>query len=89
MIKIKVIFFVLLILGGCSSIPIQKNSTKFIELEEYYVLKEDIDLMFVPRTPEFFNLKEKITKQEYRILQHYLQNCYEKKGEKICMEHYR
>jgi PBP1b-binding outer membrane lipoprotein LpoB len=66
----KLILIFTLFLSGCASIG--SNMT----FSNSYTKKDNIH--YQPRTGEFYDLKDKITIQEYRRLPNYLQTCYEK-----------
>lgn len=68
------LFILLIIFSFLGCTTINKNS-KIYPIDEFYVLKLYSGKEWIP---EYGGLREKITRQEYRILPHYLQDCYEK-----------
>ena len=77
--KISLIL-IFLLLTGCDTLQ-KKTSGDFFEKSYYKIRNSDCY-----RLPEFYGLKEKIKKLEYRVLPHYLQDCYEEKEEPIIGE---
>jgi|GEM_PF-4604942 len=61
------------LLAGCASL----GNNPF-DPDEYYIKQENA--FYQPRAGEFYDLKDKINKQEYRRLPYYLQICYEKEN---------
>lgn len=45
----------------------------------FYILKDNL-ISYQPKSGEFYDLKNRITQQEYRRLPSYLQTCYEKEN---------
>ena len=48
-------------------------------ISNFYILKDNL-IFYQPKNGEFYDLKDKITIQEYRRLPSYLQTCYEKEN---------
>jgi len=65
--------FFLIFIAGCASV----GNCSF---SSYYIKKDNL-MFYQPKGAEFYDLKDKISKQEYRRLPSYLQDCYE--NEKI------
>lgn len=61
---------------GCSSLQ-TKTSRDWPDFDEFYI-KRNVDTSNFYCYDSCIMLPQKITKQEYRILQTHLQNCYEK-----------
>ena len=70
--KLLCLFF-LIFMAGCVSVGHRSFDT-------FYVKKSNL-IFYQPKGAEFYDLKDKISKQEYRRLPSYLQDCYEKTGE--------
>lgn len=71
--KIKIILLSLLLLCGCSTIQ-NKEVKPYRGVKQHYVKKE-----FIPLGCFYcFSIPNKVSKQEYRILQLPIQNCYKK-----------
>lgn len=68
------IFFIIF-LAGCASV-----GDRSINFNSYYAKKDNL-IFYQPKGAEFYDLKDKISKQEYRRLPSYLQDCYEKTGD--------
>ena len=67
----KYIILIFLLISGCA----YNSSLVKDDYETIYVRKDNYLISY---RPEYHNLKDIISKQEYRILPSYLQDCYEK-----------
>lgn len=65
--------------AGCSSLQVKYNNVWY-DFDEFFIKKKNYIQYIYCNNPEFYDLKDKISKQEYRQLQSYLQDCYEKAG---------
>lgn len=67
--KLLCLFF-LFFMAGCASV----GNCSF---SSYYIKKKNL-MFYHPKRAEFYDLKDRINKQEYRRLPSYLQECYER-----------
>ena len=73
----KMLFLLFIIyMAGCAS----TDSNLASSFDGLYIKKSNL-IFYQPKGPEFYDLKDKISKQDYRRLPSYLQDCYEKTGE--------
>jgi len=73
----KLLFSLLIVfIAGCAS----TDHRSFSGFDGPYIKKDNL-IFYQPKGAEFYDLKNQITKQEYRRLTSYLQDCYEKTGD--------
>lgn len=75
----KLLFSLFIVfMAGCAS----TGHGLFSSFNGHYI-KKDSRIFYHPKGPEFYDLKDKISKQEYRRLTSYLQDCYDKEDKSI------
>ena len=62
-------------MSGCANSNVQLDD---YPCNNYYIKKDNL-AFFQPKDAEFYDLKDYISKQGYRRLPSYLQDCYEHK----------
>ena len=75
----KLLFLVFIVfMAGCASSGNRLYSN--YPGDDHYIKKNNL-MFYQPKGAEFYDLKDKISKQQYRRLPSYLQDCYEKTGD--------
>lgn len=59
-------------MAGCVSV-----GDRTLNFNSHYIKKDNL-MFYQPKGAEFYDLKDRISKQEYRRLPSYLQECYER-----------
>jgi hypothetical protein len=76
MIKKAIFLIFIFFLAGCASVESVRRNFP----DSFYIKKDNL-MFYQPKGAEFYDLKNQISKQEYRRLPSYLQDCYEKIGD--------
>jgi len=73
----RYLILIFLLISGCA------YSNSFVKEDFDYRYKKKKDCFLYNHLPQYHNLKDIISKEEYRYLPSYLQSCYEKSRLKL------